>query len=119
MDGKYFLPHSVLLIDYLASLFILIGTRVTVKFTYMEIKQQGRDKLNVIIYGAGEAGLIAKRTLDRDVGTRSKVMGFVDDNRSVAGKRLEGVRISHTDSLDKMLEGGRTDQVIISIKSPD
>lgn len=119
LDGQYFLPRSVLIIDYLVSLFILIGARIAVKFIYFEMKHQGRDKLNVIIYGAGEAGLIAKRTLDRDMGTRSKVMAFVDDERSKAGKRLEGVRIDHTSKLAEHLSGGGIDQVIISIKDPD
>lgn len=119
VDGKYFLPRSVLIIDYLVSLFILVGARIAVKFIYFEMKHQGRDKLNVIVYGAGEAGLIAKRTLDRDMGTRSKVMAFVDDDKAKTGKRLEGVRIDHSSKLPELLSGGQVDQVIISIKSPN
>ncbi len=33
---------------------------------YFESKNPTKEKMNVIIYGAGEAGIITKRTLDRD-----------------------------------------------------
>ena len=63
--------------------------------------------------GAGEAGLITKRTLEREGSARYSVEAFVDDDHNLAGKRLEGVRVHHTHELPKLLAEGRVDQVII------
>ena len=77
---KYLVPFSIIIIEYLLTVFLMITGRLLVKVIYMEIKNPSREKTGVLIYGAGEAGLIAKRTLDRDKGTRYKVVGFIDDD---------------------------------------
>lgn len=84
--GYYFIPNSVIIIDGLVSLFLMISSRLAVKALYFEIKNPAREKINVIIYGAGEAGIITKRTLDRDAAIKYKVVGFIDDDGKNMGK---------------------------------
>ncbi len=73
----------------------------------------------MIIHGAGEAGLITKRTLEREGSVKYEVIAFVDDDAQKAGKRLEGVSIVPSERLTAMLEGEAVDQVIIAIGKPD
>ena len=52
--------------------------------------------MNVIIYGAGEAGIITKRTLDRDAAIKYKVTGFIDDDeKNTAAARKECLFMRH------------------------
>lgn len=78
--GYYLIPHSVVVIDGLVTIFIMISSRLAIKAIYFENKNPEKQKTQVIIYGAGESGIITKRTLDRDAAVRYKVVGFVDDD---------------------------------------
>ncbi len=114
--GFYFIPNSILIIDALVSLFMLISSRLMVKALYSEIKNPDREKMNVIIYGAGEAGIITKRTLDRDAAIKYKVTGFIDDDEKKHGRSLEGVFIYAPSKLPELIRESGTEFVIISIQ---
>lgn len=114
---KYLVPFSIIIIEYLLTVFLMITGRLLVKVIYMEIKNPSREKTGVLIYGAGEAGLIAKRTLDRDKGTRYKVVGFIDDDPKKTGKKLEGISIHPADQLEKILSKGNIEHLIIAIQN--
>lgn len=117
INGVYYLPHSIILIEFLTTTFGLVSSRLIYKALWTEIKNPSREKRNVIIYGAGESGLITKRTLDRDAGSNLRVMAFVDDDESKSGKKLEGATIYHTSKLASLLEKKDIEQVIISIQN--
>lgn len=117
VNGLYYLPHSIILIEFLTTTFGLVSSRLIYKALYTEIKNPSREKANVIIYGAGESGLITKRTLDRDAGSNLRVKAFVDDDESKSGRKLEGSTIYHTSELSELLEKKDIEQVIISIQN--
>jgi FlaA1/EpsC-like NDP-sugar epimerase len=114
--GYYFIPNSVIIIDAFVSLFFLISSRLMVKALYSEIKNPSREKINVLIYGAGEAAVITKRTLDRDASIKYKVVGFVDDDTKKHGRSLEGVFIYGPDKLAALIRENTVEVVIISIQ---
>ncbi|MCU0360007.1 MAG: polysaccharide biosynthesis protein [Bacteroidia bacterium] len=114
--GYYFIPNSVIIIDAFVSLFFLISSRLMVKALYSEIKNPSREKINVLIYGAGEAAVITKRTLDRDASIKYKVVGFVDDDTKKHGRSLEGVFIYGPDKLAILIRENTVEVVIISIQ---
>src|SRR5690554_833382 len=118
-DGAYFLPYTIIILDFLISAAILITFRITVKMLYIEMKNPRSERESVIIYGAGDAGVITKRTLDRDAGINYRVVAFVDDDKKKRGKRLEGAPIFHTQELGKLLEKHELSHLIISIQNPD
>jgi FlaA1/EpsC-like NDP-sugar epimerase len=111
----FFIPFSIIIIDFLATSFGMITFRLIVKLAFLELQRPEREKINVVIYGAGEAGIIAKRTLDRDMGAKYKVLAFIDDSSHKQGKKLEGVDILHPDKLDKLLTSNSIAQIILSI----
>ncbi len=119
MDGVYFLPRTVIIIDFMATAMVLISSRIAVKLLYLRAKGSGKDEVRTVLYGAGAAGLITKRTLERDGSARYKVEAFVDDDPKKSGQRLEGVPILRTDKLPELLGDGDIDQVIITILHPD
>jgi FlaA1/EpsC-like NDP-sugar epimerase len=119
VDGLFFLPTSVIVIDFLGTAMLLIGSRIAFKLRYLRSKGAGKDVVTVVIHGAGEAGLITKRTLEREGSVKYKVAAFVDDDARKAGKSLEGVLVQPTAALPALLAEGGIDQVIIAIQRPD
>ncbi len=112
-----FIPYSIIIIDFITTTFVLAAFRILVKITYMEINNPSRDKTNVLIYGAGESGLISKRSLDRDAGTKYKVLGFIDDDPKKIGMKIEDIQIYGPDKLEKLLEDNAIEHLIISIQN--
>ena len=114
--GTNYIPNSVIIIDGFVSLFFLISSRLMVKALYSEIKNPNREKINVLIYGAGEAGVITKRTLDRDASIKYKVVGFIDDDDKKHGRSLESAFIYGPDKLNSLIRENEVEIVIISIQ---
>jgi FlaA1/EpsC-like NDP-sugar epimerase len=83
---------------------------------YSEIKNPNKEKLNVLIFGAGEAGLITKYTLDRDASIKYKVIAFVDDDEKKKGRSIEGVFVYHSNQLSELLNEFEVEYLIISIQ---
>lgn len=117
-DGWYFLPFSIIILEALLSIMLLIAFRLGVKMLYIELRNPSSEREWVIIYGAGEAGVIAKRTIDRDAGSNYRVLAFIDDDKGKRGKRMEGAQIYHTDELPHLLQKQKTAHIIISIQNP-
>ncbi len=118
--GKpYFIPISILLIDYFVSMLFMTAFRIVAKIIYYEWKHYDARKINVIIYGAGEAGMITRKTLYQDVGTNYNVVAFVDDDPSKEKKTLDGVEIKHSSKLEKLIEEKKAEMLILSIQNID
>ena len=115
-DGKYFLPFSILILEYLMSLFAMVVMRIGVKLIYMELKSPDKVQSRVALFGAGDSGHITKRTIDRDSKSGKAVVAFFDDNPDKSGKKIEGVSIYHSDKLKDYLDSGKLDEVIFAIQ---
>lgn len=118
-DGMNFLPISILVMEYMATVFLMVVSRMVIKLIYTEQKRSGSNKVNVLIYGSGEMGILAKRTLEQDASMAKKVVGFVDDNEAKKGKTLEGVRIYHSSSIDEIVKDKEVKQIIVAILKPN
>ena len=118
--SDYFLiPFSIIIMEYFITLVALISLRVGVRVLYFQLKTPNSEKTTVLIFGAGDSGIITKRTLDRDGGTAYRILAFVDEQRSKVGKKIEGIRIYNLASLPEILEKNEVDQMIISIQQLD
>ena len=103
INGRYLIPFSIIIIEFLLSVFLMVTGRLIVKVIYMELKNPSREKTGVLIYGAGEAGLTTKRTLDRDKATKYKVVAFIDDDPKKNGKKLESISIHPSSAIEKLI----------------
>lgn len=113
----FIVPYSILIIEYMSTTFLMISLRLIFKAIYFELKNPTRTKTSVIIFGAGESGIITKRTLDRDAGMKYKVLAFIDDDEKKWGKKLEGITISGKDKLEELLQDGNVAHLIISVQN--
>ena len=113
----FIVPYSILIIEYMTTTFLMISLRLMFKSIYLEWKNPSRTKTSVIIFGAGESGIITKRTLDRDAGMKYKVLAFIDDNPKRWGSKLEGITIYGSDKLEELLQDGNVAHLIISVQN--
>jgi len=113
-NGLFFIPFSIIIIDFISMVLIMTASRMIVKVAYMEMATPPGERSNIIIFGAGEAGLIAKRTLDKDASINYRIVAFIDDKPGKIGKQMEGVSIHPSRKLHALLDRWPLAQLIIS-----
>lgn len=113
------LSLSVLLIFYANCLFVLIFVRILIKLIYHNAhKFDSNNSLNVLIYGAGELGLIIKNTLESNQSPRYKIVGFIDHNLGKIGKTIEGIPVhSPTELNERFLNSKSVKELIFAIQN--
>ena len=122
LHKPYFLPFSIIIIDFLISLFLILGVRFIIRVFFIESSkktQLTKFKENVIIYGAGVSGLITKRTIEKDSNSSYKIIGFIDDSPRLKNTRLQGFKIFHTSKLAELIIKNDLKSIIIAIQNPD
>lgn len=111
--------RAVLLIDCLLTIAVTGGVRLSVRLIEESRGEwRGRPKAdkNVIIVGAGQAGVMVVRELQRNAQLQLRAIGFVDDDPKKAGKRIAGVAVlGPTSALADIARLGRADEVIIAM----
>lgn len=114
INGTFIIPFSIVVIDFLLTVFLMASFRLATKIIYQELYNPSKEKTDVIIYGAEQFGVITKRTLDRDAESKHKVLAFLDIENANIGKTLEGVTIYHPDYLPSLLERNSVEKLIIA-----
>jgi FlaA1/EpsC-like NDP-sugar epimerase len=117
-DGSVLLPKSVIIIEYLGTLFLLTSSRLFIKQSFTNRNKKVGEKINVLIYGSGKMGIITKTTLERDGGNTYNIEGFIDDELQKEGLLIDRKLIIHPNSLNKQLSKLKINTVIIAIKDP-
>ncbi len=80
-------------------------------------RQEGRPTL---IYGAGRGGILALQEIENNKALGLKVIGFLDDNPSLWGKKLEGYPIlGGLNHLVDAVKRHGVEEIIVSFKAAD
>lgn len=115
--GHFVFPTSVIIIDLLVYVFLMVSARIIVKTLYIEFKNPYKKRKHILIYGAGEAGIITKRTLDKDNASQYKVIAFIDDDEKKQGKRIENILVCSFEDIDDIVKDNNIDAIVISIQN--
>ena len=116
----YYLEYisiSFLIIHFLIATFVLVVSRFIFKTAYYELTESKHSKRKrVLVYGAGKFGMLTYHSLVQS--GLYKVCGFIDDNRSIKGKSIEGIPVySSKEALDRVfLDKRDIVEIIISIQ---
>ncbi|PIE99165.1 MAG: polysaccharide biosynthesis protein, partial [Polaribacter sp.] len=112
------IPRSIILIFYFISTFILIGSRFIFKGLYSVIINGIGETTRILIYGAGDSGLITYNALKRETREHYDVFGFIDDDKSKIGKKIDGVRIYSRIQIDEeFIEKYHIKELIFSMQN--
>jgi FlaA1/EpsC-like NDP-sugar epimerase len=114
-------PRSVLGIDWLLSLFSVGGLRMIVRVLGEggQISQKA-DGLagarRVVIVGAGDAGVLVVREMQRNPQTHMKPVAFVDDDPEKLQKEIHGVKVvGKLEEVAEVVERHHAHEVVIAI----
>ncbi|WP_425312220.1 polysaccharide biosynthesis protein [Pedobacter antarcticus] len=111
------IPTTVLVVNALTCFGLLISYRILIKYFFMYIKNMKLDKVKVMIYGAGEAGILTKRTFDHDPKVNKRIVAFVDDDTRKVGKTIEGIIILDAKNLEQIIAKHELEEIIFATYS--
>ncbi|RME88884.1 MAG: polysaccharide biosynthesis protein [Anaerolineae bacterium] len=113
------MPRSALGIDWLLSLVLIGGSRFALRLLAEQSSgpRDGRAR-RVLIIGAGDAGALVVRELQKNAQLNMIPVGFLDDDPEKQKHQIHGVPVIGTlDDLPKVRLARRVDEVIIAIPS--
>lgn len=117
IDGIYLFPNSVLLMELIFSSAFIIAGRFVVKLLYLEYTRDKGKEEAILIFGAGVSGQLTKRLIEKDTANLQHVIGFIDDEASLQGKRIEGTRVYPLSSLAQLKSKHQISTLIIAVQN--
>lgn len=91
-------PRSVFIIDWILIFLLMAGLRLSARLYKERIrsrKNHGRPK-DVLIAGAGDAGVMLYNEIRNNPHLRLRAIGFVDDNKRKKGAKIRGLTVMGT-----------------------
>lgn len=114
---KHFVPMSIIFMELSITLVLLIFYRIQFKTYYLETINPSKFKKNIIIFGAGESGILTKRVFDRDQISKYNVLSFFDEDPNKIGMTLESLKVRPFTQLADYLDKYNISFLIISIQN--
>lgn len=99
VNNSLWIPRSIISIHYLLSIFTLVLSRFVFKAFFDIITTDIKNVSNVLIFGAGEAGIITYNALNRDKQSNNEIVGFIDDDPKKIGKKIDRIKIFGFDAI--------------------
>lgn len=99
--------------------FLLIVSRFLMFLTRMKgITKSDVNSENVLIYGAGEAGVLLVKESRINPNFSYRIVGFLDDNPNKKGGKVYGLKVlGGLEDVEKVVEKSEVSKIIISMPS--
>ena len=109
-EKKFEINHLLL---FFFSFSFLVFYRIVIKILFSRINKTTEHVNNIMIFSAGNSGIITKRAFYNS--SEFKILGFVDDDKFKTGKILDGVTVFKLGvKLNKFIVDNDISKVIIS-----
>ena len=115
MSGVNDLPRSVVLINWVQAIFAIGGLRISARWILYgsKLKIENSHGLNVIIYGAGDAGLQLVSALMRS--SQYNPVGFIDDSKELQNNQVSGLNIFPVEKIESLISKLKVDEILIAM----
>jgi len=113
-------PRMILILyHYLITLVLMILMRFTIRRLYNEVYKNNPDKINTLVYGAGDGGTMLMRTLSQDPSSRFRIRAFVDDDPKRIKSQINTIKVysPQTAMTQEFVEKNNIDVMIVAIPS--
>lgn len=109
-------PYSVVIIGFLSASLILFNYRLLVKYVFSYYRNAVFKKLRVLIYGAGQTGIVTRHVIDSSA--RTQTVGFLENDKNKIGKVLDGIKIydASFSVLEELLKDLQIDEVVMTVR---
>lgn len=108
-------PRSVFLIYWGVAVIYIGGSRMLMRSYFQSLSLTNEAKQNLIIYGAGSAGAQLASALLQ--GNEVKPVAFIDDNVSLRGSEIQGIKIFSSEELNVLIKKYKINQVLLAMPS--
>ena len=116
--NSFTIPRSILIIHFLLNVIVLIVSRVLYKMIYVKLTSGFKTQENIMIFGAGESGLITYDVLTNHKKGSARIIGFIDDDPKKSKKRIHGLNVYLSRDIDeKFVEANHIKEIVISVQS--
>ena len=114
----YFPTYIGLLFICMFSFMSLMSSRLIVRRIYNEYLRPHARIINVVVYGAGDAGRITQNAVYNDTNNQYTIKAFFDDSPKKIGKSINGVRVLNPSILTvDFIQRNKIDMMILAIPS--
>ncbi len=114
----YSIPLSIISVHYLLNIVVLISSRFIFKYLFDKIASNYKKPKNVLIYGAGDSGLLTYTALSNSSSSKYKIVGFLDDSRLKIGKQFNRIKIYDPNKIDEVfIKKHDIQEIIVSIQN--
>ena len=105
-------PYDFLIINWMMTLFCVGGLRYIARWI---LTQRNREYSRVVIYGAGSAGIQLESAMKHN--SEIKVIAFIDDDQSMHGQYIEGIKVYDPSSLSWLAKKQGASEVLVAVPS--
>jgi UDP-GlcNAc:undecaprenyl-phosphate GlcNAc-1-phosphate transferase len=96
---------------------LICGSRVSYRLFQDQVWRGASAGVPVLLYGAGQGGVAARRELQRNSDWGMRPVGFIDDNKDLRGKTVGGLPVlGGVESLEAALEATKAQAVAITTR---
>ncbi|WP_422080630.1 polysaccharide biosynthesis protein [Ulvibacterium sp.] len=101
LANDFTIPLSIIIYNSLLSFIALVSSRYVFKTMYQNLISQSsfNSAKNVLIYGAGESGILTYGAITNHSKTNVKVIGYIDKDKKKIGKFINGVSVYAPETL--------------------
>tara|TARA_R110001583_G_scaffold3210_2_gene20919 strand:- start:509 stop:2395 length:1887 start_codon:yes stop_codon:yes gene_type:complete len=112
------IPRSILVIHFLLNVFVLIASRFLYKWLYTLFMSETEIDNRVLIYGAGEAGMLVYSVLNDTKNNKIQIIGFLDDDKRKIGNKVNGIPVYNPNKItEAFILKKNIDEIIMSIQN--
>lgn len=110
------IPRTMGLLQPLTFFLLVVGSRIAARYFFIDILDRGTIKgeiRRVLIYGAGRAGQQLASSIRSD--PQMQTVGFIDDDKRLAGQRLDGDRVFASNELERVISNGKVTDILLAM----
>ncbi|NER11516.1 NDP-sugar epimerase, includes UDP-GlcNAc-inverting 4,6-dehydratase FlaA1 and capsular polysaccharide biosynthesis protein EpsC [Muriicola jejuensis] len=97
---EFTIPLSIIVINSFISFVGLTASRFIFKSLYHNVVHNlEANRKNVVIYGAGESGILTHHALTNNSKKQVNVIGYIDDDKQKIGKQINGIQVYGKEAL--------------------
>lgn len=117
---NFTIPRGIVIIHSLLAFMALISARYVFKTMFFNLVKKFKVTKNVLIYGAGESGILTYNAITNQTSSNSRVIAYLDDDPKKIGKIINGVMVLNREVLSEyFLSSKEIGEIIVSINNVD
>ncbi|MGS2726148.1 polysaccharide biosynthesis protein [Psychroserpens sp. BH13MA-6] len=117
-ESIFNISGSIIYIHLLLNILFLVGFKLFIKSMYNKLMQDFKTVKRILIFGAGNSGMITYDAITNDPKSNHQIIGFIDDNERKIGKKINTLTVYSLDKITpRFIDKYGVEEVIISIQN--